>query len=128
MSAYLLDTQILLWAAGDPARLSPTVAGIITDPANDVVVSAVSVAEIVIKQSIGKLSLPVGPTELCRRMGFEIVPLTAAECAFMSTLPLRHRDPFDRLLIAQSGQQQRTFISADTRVHEYVEIDIVGNH
>ena len=76
MTAILADTQVLLWAAGAPARLTRAVADALEEPTNEVYVSAVSIAEIVIKQSIGKLSIPVAANEMCKRLGFDVLPLS----------------------------------------------------
>jgi PIN domain nuclease of toxin-antitoxin system len=121
VTIYLADTQIVLWAGAAPHRLGEQVRGILTDPTIDVVVSAVSVAEMAIKRSIGKLSLPVGPLEFCRTLGFRLVPLEAEQADRAGELPLRHRDPFDRLLIAQAAALDATLISADRAFADYAD-------
>ena len=127
MSAYLLDTQIVLWASADPSRLSEAVIEVIGDPAHEVVVSAVSIAEMVIKQAIGKLSLPVPATKLCSDLGVDLVALTAADCQRLAEIPLLHRDPFDRLLIAQCAEQALNLVTADHRIWQYDNIVVMRN-
>ena len=127
MTAFLADTQILLWSAGSVERLNRQVVKALEEPANEVFVSAVSIAEIVIKQSIGKLSIPVAALELCNQLGFGVVALTGADSQRMTTLPLLHRDPFDRLLIAQALQQGLTLITSDQAVWQYPDVAVLRN-
>jgi PIN domain nuclease of toxin-antitoxin system len=119
MSAFLADTQIVLWAAADPERLGPEVRDVIGDALTIVRVSAVSIAEMAIKQSIGKLSLPVPPRQLCEVVGFDLIALEPIHAERVGELPLHHRDPFDRLLIAQALCEGMTIISADRSISEY---------
>ena len=76
----------------------------------------------VIKQSIGKLSLPVPADELCRQLDFDVLALTGPHSQRMSTLPLLHRDPFDRLLIAQSLEDGLTLITSDQAIWQYAGV------
>jgi PIN domain nuclease of toxin-antitoxin system len=119
----LLDTHALLWAATDVARLAPGARAALEDGANDVLVSIVSAWEIAIKQSIGKLEL-ARPAEqwlpdVLKRTGFEVadVPLSAA--LYARGLAWHHRDPFDRLLIAQALDQGYTIVSRDAVFDAY---------
>ena len=107
--------------------LSAPVAQALEDPDNDVYVSAVSIAEMVIKQSVGKLSLPVPADELCRQLDFEVLALTGPHSQRMSTLPLLHRDPFDRLLIAQSLEVGLTLITSDKAIWQYAGVSLLKN-
>jgi PIN domain nuclease of toxin-antitoxin system len=102
----LLDTHVLLWSLVDPDRLDPHVAGLLRDPENTVLVSAASAWEIAIKQSLGKLTLP-GPADAwlpteCLRAGFDWLAITPADALAVGRIPWHHRDPFDRLLVAQA--------------------------
>jgi len=101
----LLDTHVLLWSLLDPQRLHPLAAAALRDPANTLLVSAVTAWEITIKQSLGKLTLP-GPAdtwlpEACLRTGIDWLPVSPADALAVGRLAWHHRDPFDRLLIAQ---------------------------
>ena len=127
MSTYLADTQIVLWAGGSVDRLSADVLDVLEDPNHHVRVSAVSIAEMAIKQSIGKLSLPVPPLELCAELGFDVLDLTGEHSQAVSTLPLLHRDPFDRLLIAQAIVDATTLITADARIASYPGVTVLHN-
>jgi PIN domain nuclease of toxin-antitoxin system len=127
MKVHLLDTQILLWAAADPTRLTPETASLLGDTTQSVVVSAVSIAEIVIKQSIGKLSMSVTPIELCRKLRLELIPLTADDSQRLASVPLLHRDPFDRLLIAQAIERSATLVTSDRRIWEYEDVNMLRN-
>ena len=102
----LLDTHILLWAVAEPRRLSSEIRTAIADPANDVRVSAATAWEVAIKQSLGKLELPQ-PAEqwlpkAIERTGFDWLDVTPADALRVRALPWHHRDPFERLLIAQA--------------------------
>jgi PIN domain nuclease of toxin-antitoxin system len=119
MNGYLADTQVVLWAAADPDRLGVEVLDLIGDPSTIVRVSAISIAEMAIKQSIGKLSLPVTPRHLCEVVGFDVIALEPAHAERVGELPLHHRDPFDRLLIAQALCDEMTIISADRSMAKY---------
>jgi PIN domain nuclease of toxin-antitoxin system len=102
---WLLDTHVVLWCLCDPDRLPPQARADLQDPANTLLVSAVTGWEVAIKQSLGKLVLP-GPAdvwlpEACRRTGIGWLPVTPADTLAVGRLPWHHRDPFDRLLVAQ---------------------------
>ena len=115
----------MLWAAGATDRLSIEVKRILETTQNDVVVSAVSIAEMVINQTIGKRSLPVPASELCEQLGFRLIALTPADCQRMGAIPLLHRDPFDRLLITQALEQELPLITADHSIWDYPEVDLI---
>ena len=102
----LLDTHALLWAVSDPGKLSKTASSALKEPANEVAISAVSSWEIAIKQSLGKLGLPL-PAEtwlpkVAAATGFDLISVTPVEALRTRALPWHHKDPFDRLLIAQA--------------------------
>ena len=118
----LLDTHVCLWALAEPGRLVPEVVGALTDPKNEIRVSAVSAWEIAIKQSLGKLTLP-GPAEdwlpmALGQTGIEWMPVTSTDALRVRALPWLHRDPFDRLLIAQA-MAGYTLVSKDDRLKQY---------
>jgi PIN domain nuclease of toxin-antitoxin system len=105
----LLDTHVVLWAASSPDELSPEARELIEDGAQDALVSVVSAWEIAIKQSLGKLELP-SPAEqwvpeVLRRSGFELAEVGLAAALKVRGLPWHHRDPFDRLLVAQAIEE-----------------------
>lgn len=113
----LLDTHVLLWAASDPAELSPEARSVLEDGANDADVSVVSAWEIAIKQSLGKVSLPrraeVWVPDAVRRMTLGVAPVNLSSALRVRGLPWHHRDPFDRLLAAQALDAGYTLITRD---------------
>lgn len=114
----LLDTHPLLWwLAG--ARLDPAAAKRIADPANLVVVSAASVWEIAIKRRLGKVRFPGSATDEARDAGFEQLAITAAHAERAGELDLHHRDPFDRMLVAQAEREGLTLVTRDRAFAAY---------
>jgi PIN domain nuclease of toxin-antitoxin system len=113
----LLDTHVLLWAATTPDELASEVRNLIEDGSTDVLVSVVSAWEIAIKQSLGKLELPSAAEqwlpEVLRRSGFELAEVGLAAALKVRALPWHHRDPFDRLLIAQAAEEGYTLVTRD---------------
>ena len=122
---YLLDTHVLLWALFEPARISVHARKVIENPESDVHVSALSFWEIALKYQIGKLELKgCVPDDLpaqVERMGIEILPLDAALLSSSYRLPLdAHKDPFDRLLIAQAQCEAMRIVTYDSLFTEYL--------
>jgi len=113
----LIDTCTLLWWANKD-RLSPAVSQAVADPDNRVWVSAASVWEIGIKQSLGRLTVR-GDLDAVVEEDFEHLPITFAHARRAAQLPLHHRDPFDRMLIAQAQAQDLTLASRDRRISSY---------
>jgi PIN domain nuclease of toxin-antitoxin system len=119
----LLDTHIFLWyISGDP-HLPVPVRDAVRDPANEVYLSAVSVWEAVVKHALGKLPLPAPPAEYLprQRAAHKIAPpaLTEGALLHLAALPPLHRDPFDRILIAQALQHGLTVATVDNAVRAY---------
>ena len=119
----LLDTHVFLWALRSPERLAGDVLEKIRDANIPFYLSVVSGIEIGMKYAIGKLKLPVPPsqyvTSRCKRHGIGLVPLTMEQATAVGTLPLYHRDPFDRLLIAQAILESYTIVTADPAFDQY---------
>lgn len=116
----LLDTHALLWALSAPTKLPARAAAALRDPTNTVFVSAASVWEIAIKAALGKLSADLDEivgTSL--EVGFEELPVTLAHARRVHSLPARHRDPFDRMLVAQALEEGLTLVSHDALVTAY---------
>lgn len=119
----LLDTHVLLWAALSPEALRPDCRAAIEDGANDVYVSVVSAWEIAIKHSLGKLEL-VRPVEqwvpdVLEKSGFQTVSLELGTALRVGSLPWHHRDPFDRLLVAQAASSGLTLVTRDAALAAY---------
>ncbi len=112
-----MDTHTFLWWNANDPRLSPLARQHIADPANTIFVSLVSVWEIAIKAQTGKLVLPQPPAlyvpSRIASNGFRVLPISLDHALHVYTLPLIHRDPFDRLLIAQSQQENLPILTTD---------------
>ncbi len=121
----LLDTHILMWAVGRSGRLDAETADALSDPANDVLFSAVGIWEIAIKFRLGRPDFTVSPDTILRgalHIGFVELPIRSATAATVATLPLLHRDPFDRLLVAQAIAEPAILYTADARLPAYSEL------
>lgn len=115
----ILDTHILLWWWDDSPNLSAEVRALISDPANEVFVSAVSITEIAVKKAIGRVTVDDDFAEGIERGGFTELPLTARHGGAVATLPLIHRDPFDRMLVAQAQVEGAALVTVDEAVRRY---------
>lgn len=116
----VVDTHILLWWMLNDRKLTKSAQGLIADPENQVFVSSVSVWEIAIKESLGRISISVA--ELIKAIGanrFDTLSVSFAHCAALSSLPLHHKDPFDRMLIAQCNAENATLLSHDESLAMY---------
>ncbi len=118
----LVDTRVLLWAVAEPQRLPTAPRAKLEAAENEVLFSAASIWELAIKLQIGRLVLPVeieDITETAKRMGFVELPVTAAHAAGVRRLPPYHRDPFDRLLVAQAIYEPAHLLTADAILRQY---------
>lgn len=115
----LLDTHVLLWALLAPGRLSPTAAGAIEDGSNEVFVSVVSAWEIEIKRAKGKLPMAIPLSDALSAQRFKTLPVTLSYALAVESLPRRHRDPFDRMLIVQAQLEDMTLVTSDREVRHY---------
>lgn len=115
----LLDTHICLWWLDDSPELKPEARRILSNADNIVIVSAVVIWEIRIKQAIGKLAIPPDFFEVLNNQGFEFIPITPNDAHAVGDLPLHHRDPFDRMLIAQSLSGGLTILTHDLQFSKY---------
>ena len=118
----LLDTQILLWAAGHPKRLSTAARKLLNDPRNELLFSAASLWEIAIKNTLGREDFRVEPRLLRRGLldnGYVELPITSQHAVSIDTLPHLHKDPFDRMLLAQALSEGVTLVTADTQLARY---------
>lgn len=115
----LLDTHAVLWWLEDRANLSETARDAIADPANIAFVSAVSAWEIAIKRSLGKLDAPGNFVEAIELCGFQSLPITLKHGLATESLPSHHRDPFDRMLIAQAIVENATLVTRDPLIRQY---------
>jgi PIN domain nuclease of toxin-antitoxin system len=115
----LLDTHALLWALAASRQLSAVARAAIVDPENDILVSAVSGWEIAIKKQLGRLQAPDELVDAIAEAGFRERPIRLADTARLETLPDHHRDPFDRMLIAQALVDEIPIVSRDPQIARY---------
>ena len=119
MNALLVDTRALLWWLADDPGLSAAAREALAEPANDVLVSTASVWEIAIKRALGKVSAPDDLPSHIEAAGFGWLPVTAEHAWQVRDLAPHHRDPFDRLLVAQSLVERMPIVSADPLFSAY---------
>jgi PIN domain nuclease of toxin-antitoxin system len=124
--SVLLDTHVLLWWLTDDDKLADPVRRLIGDGSQDVFVSSVSIAEIAIKSSLGKLAPIADMPDLIATEGFTELPLSSVHAAQLADLPWIHRDPFDRMLIAQAQIENLSFVTADDRCRQYDVVTIAA--
>lgn len=115
----LIDTHIFLWALAQPERLSEQQLTCLQAPYNTVYTSAITVAELSLKASIGKLEMVFDPIEMNEKTGFESLDFTAKDAILLKDLPFHHKDPFDRMLIAQSLQNDIPLMTNDHKFRSY---------
>jgi PIN domain nuclease of toxin-antitoxin system len=115
----LLDTHVLLWWLDDSLALGGEAKELISVGETEVFVSAISAAEIAIKSSVGKLRVPADLEQQLEQNAFVPLPLRLRHGLAVETLPLHHRDPFDRLLIAQAQCEDLTLVTADRMFAAY---------
>jgi len=126
----LLDTHVLLWALGDPAQLDDQTRDVLEDPANEVLFSAASIWEIAIKAGLRRADFVVRPDQVAREArltGFVELPISTDAAAWVATLPSHHRDPFDRLLVAQAMAEPARLYTANPLLPPYSElVQLIG--
>ena len=118
----LLDTQILLWAAGQPERLSAAARRLLNNPRNELLFSAASLWEIAIKKTLGRDDFRVEPRLLRRGLldnGYVELPITSQHAVNIDALPPVHKDPFDRLLLAQALTEGIILLTGDAQLARY---------
>jgi len=119
LKRLLLDTHVLLWWLADDEALGSEAREIISDGMNEVYVSAASTWEISIKRALGKLEAPDDMDAIVEKERFLKLPITLYHGQMAGQLPPCHKDPFDRLLIAQAIREQMTLLSSDDMFSKY---------
>ena len=118
----LLDTHLLLWAAGEPDRLSAEARSLLANPENELMFSAASLWEVAIKRGLGRADFKVD-TRLLRRglldNGYSELPIISDHVVAIESLPPIHKDPFDRVLVAQAIVEGITLLTIDSSVAQY---------
>ena len=115
----LLDTHVIIWSLHDPSRIVPEMMDMILDRTNIVSYSSVSIAEIEIKRSIGKLIVPDDYWRYINQLGLESISFDIEHAIRLGSLPYFHRDPFDRMLIAQCLCSNYTLMTSDSIMTRY---------
>jgi PIN domain nuclease of toxin-antitoxin system len=119
----LIDTQCWLWLCAEPERFSSATLDRLADPDCERIVSSASIWEIVIKHALGKLSLPVAPRDFVpsrlEMTQTEVLPISAAHALRVADLPSHHRDPFDRMIVAQALTEAAPLLTADKTLRRY---------
>ena len=127
MRRLLLDTHALLWWLADDPRLGPRARELIGDERNEAYVSAASAWEISIKKALGKLEAPGDLDAIVEEEGFAKLPITFFHGERAGSLPDLHRDPFDRMLIAQAQAEGLDIVTTDERIASYA-VRVVSAH
>jgi PIN domain nuclease of toxin-antitoxin system len=124
----LLDTHIILWIALEPEKLSRKTFDLIGNQENSLVISTASVWEIVLKVSIGRLRIPMNLEAFIRttlsRLNARVINITLDDTLGIGSLPLHHKDPFDRILISQSRTREIPIITKDAQIGRY-DVEII---
>ena len=118
----LLDTHLLLWAAGDPGRLSSKSRDLLSNPTAELMFSTASIWEVVIKNALGRSDFRVEPQQLRDGLiqnGYHELVIRSEHVLAVGLLPLIHKDPFDRILIAQAQVENVTLLTTDNQVARY---------
>jgi PIN domain nuclease of toxin-antitoxin system len=119
---FLLDTHLLLWTAGDPKRLSAKARKLINEPASELFFSAASLWEIAVKSGLGRDDFKVDARLLRRGLldnGYSELPIGSEHAVAIDSLPPIHKDPFDRMLVAQAMVEGITLLTSDAAVAQY---------
>jgi PIN domain nuclease of toxin-antitoxin system len=119
----LFDTHGFLWAVSDDSHLSSTARRIFTDPANEILLSVASIWEILVKAEAGRLPLPRPSASYIQsqllKTSTEVLPILLRHVLQIANLPPHHRDPFDRIILAQAVEEKIPVVSADTKFRAY---------
>jgi PIN domain nuclease of toxin-antitoxin system len=115
----LLDTHVFLWWDSNDSRLPEALRSEIADPQNQIFISAVTAWEISIKRALGKLTFGGALGNAIEKHGFSALPITVAQAEWTGHLPQLHRDPFDRLLVAQAQLEGLILVTVDEQILRY---------
>lgn len=115
----IIDTHIFLWALANPSKIENQKLNILESRTNIIYVSSITIAEIMIKASIGKLQINFDPVDLAEQSGFELLDFSGQDALQLKNLPFHHRDPFDRMLISQSLTTKYPLMTDDVKIKLY---------
>jgi PIN domain nuclease of toxin-antitoxin system len=115
----IIDTHIFLWALAEPHKIKPEKREQLETATNTIYVSSISITEIMLKASMGKLNVNFDPVQAAKESGFEILDYRGEDALPLQNLPFHHKDPFDRMLIAQSLSRDYAIMSDDSKFNAY---------
>jgi PIN domain nuclease of toxin-antitoxin system len=122
----LLDTHTIIWAVSVPEKLSKKTRELLTDVSNIVFVSVASLWELQIKKSLNKITLPDDFISQLQKHGYELLDINHLHVKKLNDIPIIHRDPFDRILIAQSMHENLPLVTKDMEIAKYDNIQIIA--
>jgi PIN domain nuclease of toxin-antitoxin system len=115
----IIDTHIFLWALSEPDRISHSKRLSLEDLSNSIYVSAVSIAELMIKSSLHKIQIDFNPVTMAKESGFLLLDFSAKAALLLKDMPFHHKDPFDRMLVAQSIADSYPIMTEDPKIALY---------
>jgi PIN domain nuclease of toxin-antitoxin system len=115
----LIDTHIFLWVLSSPEKLDEKRRYTIESRANEIFLSSMSIAELMIKHSIGKINIDFDPLTMAEKSGIEIMNLSGTDAVLLGTMPFHHKDPFDRMIIAQALTNKCPIMTDDLKFMKY---------
>lgn len=115
----LVDTHIFLWMLSFPDKLNEKRRYALESPANEIFLSSISIVELMIKSSIGKININFNPLEMALEMNLKILDFTGADAMQLGKLPLHHKDPFDRMIISQAMGNKLCLMTDDSKFLKY---------
>ena len=115
----IIDTHIFLWAISEPKKLSKKNKQALETLSNTIYVSSVSITELMIKSSTGKIEINFNPIEIAQQSGFELLDFSAEDALSLKEMPFHHKDPFDRMLISQAINRKFSLMSNNSKFGQY---------
>ena len=115
----IIDTHIFLWAISDPSKLTTKQTQALQTLSNTIYLSSISITELMIKSSIGKLKIDFDPIAVAKESGFELLDFSASDAMALKDLPFHHKDPFDRMLISQAINRKYKIMTVDSKFKNY---------
>lgn len=115
----LIDTHIFLWMLSCPEKLTQQRRYLLESPSHEIYLSAMSITELMIKASMGKIEINFNPIEMAEKTGIQFLNFSADDALLLKELPYHHKDPFDRMIIAQSINNKMKLMSDDTKFKRY---------
>ena len=115
----IIDTHIFLWALSTPSKLGGSKRSALEDLSNTIYVSSITVTELMIKASLGKIRIDFNPVEMATETGFALMDFSADAALLLREMPFHHNDPFDRMLIAQSIVENCHLMTDDSKIMQY---------